>query len=763
MAISSEYHSYNYIKRELESLGWNIHNPTRRADGQVYTQNECLQNETIKSIFRGNERPENIILVKDRRFWIIEAKPLHNNLEKAIEEAEYYAERLNKDEILAPIISAVVGNDEDTYLVQNFYFKNNKWLPIFANNKELTGLLSPDIARYLIDNNTNNINDFNLPDEVYYNKAKKINEILHIGSINKNYRARVMAAILLALSEGTPLNLDSSASLLIKEINARVEEVLSKNNKKDFVRNIQINEPPTPDNHIKFRKALVDTIQELKGINIRSAMNSGTDILGRFYEIFLKYGNGAKEIGIVLTPRHITKFAAEVLSICDDDIVFDPACGTGGFLVAAFDHVRKQCTPRQLDTFKENNIYGIEQEPDVMALALVNMIFRGDGKNNMMEGNCFFKSIEKKATVVLMNPPFALRKDDEKENRFVDRALEQMKDGGLMFVILPSTIMFKGQVLKAWRDKLLRNNTLKAVIKLPEDLFYPIGVHTSAVIIQKGVPHAKDGDVFWGYLDDGFAKKKGAMKKIQSGNIDIMLSAIKDFIAGSTKIHKSIARQYQLSPIQFDKDLECAPEYYLKENSHTEEEIAGAMDEVFMSLFNFLINSPYRDKTQKNIGFKIKKPKENDFDILFGIINAQSSNIEDYSFGEIPFVTSTELNNGVEKYIDPDENSLIIKEPCITISSFGYATVQLIPFVGRSHGAIIILKPKTEMGLTELLYYAAQLNLQRWRFSYGRWVTKKRLLKLEIQHIAKFSLPLEEHYLGMVKEKFVDTNRLIFI
>lgn len=762
MAISSEYHSYTYIKNELETLGWNVHNPTRRADGQVYTQNECLQNEVIKSAFNSKEKPENVIIVKNNKFWIVEAKPLHVDLSKAVKEVKEYAEKLNKKEILAPLITAVAGNDEDTYIVKNYFLKNGVWLEIYANEKELTGLLSPDIARYLIDNETNKIEDFTLPDNIYYTKAKKINEILHIGSINKNYRARVMAAILLALSEGTPLNLDSSANILIKEINARVEEVLIKHNKKEFSRNIQINEPPTPDNHIKFRKALIDTIQELKGINIRSAMNSGTDILGRFYEIFLKYGNGAKEIGIVLTPRHITKFAVEALSVTNTDVVFDPACGTGGFLVAAFDYVRKESTLKQLNTFKENHIYGIEQEADVMALALVNMIFRGDGKNNIIEGNCFVKSIDKLATKVLMNPPFALKKDDEKEYRFINRALEQMKIGGLMFVIIPGTIMFKGQKLKAWREKILKENTLKAVIKFPDDLFYPVAVNTSAVIIQKGVQHDIKNNVFWGYLNDGFVKKKGIMKKVKEGNTSILLSALKDFLSNSKKIKNSLAKQYQLAPIQFDKDLECAPEYYLKEDTHTEKEVLQAMDNIFLNSFNFLLNSPHTNKITKELDFTVQKKQENNFDVLFNIINAQSSNIEDYSYGETPFVTSTELNNGVEKYIEPDENSLIIHEPCITVSSFGYATVQLMSFVGRSHGAIIILKPKTQMGLIELFYYAGQLNLQRWRFSYGRWVTKKRLLKLEIQPMAEFNLPLKEHYQKLIQDRINNSKTFIF-
>src|SRR3989344_6659570 len=109
MAISSEFHAYTYIKNELTALGWNVFNPTRRADGEVYTQNECLQNPIIKQFFTG-ERPENIIIVRDKKFWIIEAKPLHKDLDKAVKEAKEYADKLNKDCIYAPICTAVAGN-----------------------------------------------------------------------------------------------------------------------------------------------------------------------------------------------------------------------------------------------------------------------------------------------------------------------------------------------------------------------------------------------------------------------------------------------------------------------------------------------------------------------------------------------------------------------------------------------------------------------------------------------------------------------------
>lgn len=757
MAISSEFHAYTYIKNELSSLGWNVFNPTRRADGEVYTQNECLQNSLIKESFVG-DKPENVVIVRDKKFWVIEAKPLHKDIDQAVNEVKGYAEKLNRNHIHAPLITAVAGNDEDTYFVKTFYLHKGDWKLVEANGKIMTGLLSKDTARYFIDNDTYKTEEFNLPDDLYYSKAKNINEILHIGSINKNNRARVISALLLAMIEDTPLNLDNTAYILIQEINARVEKVLSDHGKRDFARFVQIITPPTPDNHIKFRKAIIDTIQELQGLSIKSAMNSGTDILGRFYEVFLKYGNGAKEIGIVLTPRHITKFGVEVLGVNRSDIIFDPACGTGGFLVSAFDYVKKQSNQKQIDEFKVKSIYGIEQEPEVMALALVNMIFRGDGKNNIIEGNCLVKKIPVLATKVLMNPPFALKKDDEKEYRFIDNALEQMEDNGLMFVIIPSTIMFKGRQLKTWREKLLSNNTLEAVIKLPEDLFYPVGVHTSAVILRKGIPHSKDQDVFWGNLTDGYMKKKGVMKLLKTGNIDIVRTAVKDFLNNSSALKKSVPFTYTLAPILFDNDLECAPEYYLEEGEHTKEQIIKGMRNVLMGLFNYLMNSPSIKET-------INGPKEInselEFEKIFNIVNAKSSNIEDYAIGDTPFVTSTELNNGVEKYIDPDEGSLIFDVPCIALSSFGFATVQIPPFVARSHGAVIVLKPKKVMALNELSYYASQINLQKWRFSYGRWVTKKRLLKLKIKPVRDFPIPSMDSFIKDFDSKYRITQSVL--
>src|SRR5205823_11826640 len=116
---------------------------------------------------------------------------------------------------------------------------------------------------------------------------------------NKDQRARTMAALLLSVIEEPP-NLDTGLQVLIGEINARSRNELTKNGKPEFAPFVKILAPTSTTNHVKFKTALVKTIQELQNLNIRSAMNSSTDVLGQFYEVFLNYGNGAKEIGIVL-------------------------------------------------------------------------------------------------------------------------------------------------------------------------------------------------------------------------------------------------------------------------------------------------------------------------------------------------------------------------------------------------------------------------------------------------------------------------------
>jgi hypothetical protein len=431
MVHETEVHAYAYILKELtEKKGW--------KKEQIYTQNECQNNKFIKAQL-DKETPENIVQINPSQHYVIESKSRRIMLKQAVKEArEDYADKINKSKIIqAVFITGVAGNDKEGYIASSEYLHNGKWEKIKENGIELTGLLSRKQIDEILKQNNPNLVEVEISDQEFLKSAEEINGLLHEGGINKDYRARVMSAVLLALAEGTEIDLSTEPIILIEAINLRAELILKKNGKPEFARFVKIDLPSSEDNHVKFKQAIVLTIQELLALNIRSAMTSGKDVLGKFYEVFLKYGNGAKEIGIVLTPRHITKFAAEVLNITVDDFVYDPTCGTGGFLVAAYDEVKRKTEAEKFKVFKKCGLYGIEQQDPVVALAIVNMIFRGDGKTNIIEGNCFAKwlnattskegnpcaeyiSENKKdrippVTRVLMNPPFPNLKTDDKE------------------------------------------------------------------------------------------------------------------------------------------------------------------------------------------------------------------------------------------------------------------------------------------------------------------------------------------------------------
>lgn len=619
----SEFTSYIYIKKELNDIGWNTRNPVRNSNGEVYTQQECLDNIEIQKQL-GKEKPEYVVKISEDKYYVIEAKAKIEDLEKAYEEAKIYARKINQNDIIcAPIISGVAGNDEDGYLVKSAYLENQDYKPINYHGREITSLVSKDLAQQLLLNNSASIPELKVDEKSLLKVAEKINEILHTASINKDERAAVMSTILLSMIDDTQPNYNASPTVFVKDINNRAENVLLTNNKREFFKHIEIKLPSTDEAQKKYKKALVSTMFLLKKINIKAAMNSGSDVLGQFYEVFLKYGNGAKDIGIVLTPRHITKYAASILNVTHKDIIYDPTCGTGGFLVSAYDYVRNTATDDQLEDFRKHKIFGIEQQPKVAALAIVNMIFRGDGKNNIIDNDCLSRSLvsvqlngensaeyapkkdsdgKKPITKVLMNPPFALKDSDEKEYKFVQHALEQMEDGGLLFSVLPLSVMLKGGGYKTWReDQLLKNNTLLAVITFPEDLFYPVGVNACGIFVKKGFKHPPKQNVLWAkILNDGYLKSKG--KRLPGdrvpNNLEEIEQKLSTFVVNQKISIENVPKFIKACPINFeDSSLELTPEVYLDSDVPSIEELSDNMDGMLREYVAFLI----RNKKENDI------------------------------------------------------------------------------------------------------------------------------------------------------------------
>ena len=611
---ATEVDAYIFIKENLKSLGWDTRNPERAPAGQVWTQNECLGNREIKRLL-GLKRPENIVKVSEKVLWVIEAKRSRKKLEAALSDAYRRAEILNQSErFQVKFVSGVAGNSIDGFVIQTDFLESGGFRPITWNGIAVTGLLGPSDLQLVLDQASATVENPILDDKVFLSRATTINEILHLGAVNPHQRAGVMAALLLAMLSDTGPNVEErSPTILINDINARVQSVLTKQGKAEFYEFIKIALPATADNHVKFRQALIDTIQELNSLNIKSAMNSGEDWLGAFYEVFLKYASWAQDLGIVLTPRHLTQWAAEVVDVRSDDIVYDPTCGTGGFLVAAFDQVKRRSNARQISRFKQHCLFGIEQETGVAALAVVNMIFRGDGKNNIKEGNCFAQFVEHHSnkgintakfarkqsqtppiTKVLMNPPFSLKGATDKEYKFVDQALAQMEDGGLLFAVLPYPAMCKPKGYDTWRrTALLPRHTLLAVVSFPIDIFYPIGVTTVGVFITKGIPHPPEQKVLWvRAVGDGFlkSKRKRLPHPRASNELSEAIPTLKAFLRDPTHPVENVLQFYKAAPIDpGDRQVELVPEVYLDQSKPTAHELFGLIEENLRNLLAYLV------------------------------------------------------------------------------------------------------------------------------------------------------------------------------
>ncbi|HBX53087.1 MAG: hypothetical protein A2275_02560 [Bacteroidetes bacterium RIFOXYA12_FULL_35_11] len=606
MARNSEFSSYTFIKNDLVQLEWNTKNPNRDPNGQVYTQQECLDHPEI-GIQLGKQRPEFVVKIKENKFWVIEAKGKHKELDKAFDEAIDYAIQINKsDSINAFIVSGVAGNDIDGYLIKSAIV-NRKGVPILItyNDNSITGLLSPEQAKYLVDNSTHRLNELITDEKLLLSIAEDINEELHKASINKDKRATVMSSILLAMISDTLPNFDASPSVFIQDINNRAEDVLIEHSKREFAEQIELTLPKEDGAKAKFKQALIKVFFSLRKINVKAAMNGGQDLLGKFYEVFLKYGNGAKDIGIVLTPRHITKFACSIIDVNENDLVYDPACGTGGFLVAAYDKVRNE-NPQNLTHFKKHKIFGVEQQANVATLAIVNMIFRGDGKNNIINNDCFAINLNRKIrngdlsaeyiktkadrppiTKVLMNPPFALPKEVEKEYKFIDHALSQMAINGLLFAILPISNMYASGNYFDWRKKMLEKNTLLSVASFTNELFYPqASVEPVIIVIKKGVPHSPKSKISWIKItNDGYKKLK--KKRLPTGDtteIDNVERTLKNFILNGT-MSKEIKGILQFKAIlNSDINLELIPSNYLDNPVISPDQITKGMKKVFSEI-----------------------------------------------------------------------------------------------------------------------------------------------------------------------------------
>ncbi len=245
------------------------------------------------------------------------------------------------------------------------------------------------------------------------------------------------------------------------------------------------------------------------------------DVVGQFYGEFLKYTGGDKKaLGIVLTPRHVTELFALLANVNKSSKVLDICAGTGGFLISAMHRMFKSAlTIADKDAIKSNGLVGVEQQPNMFALAASNMILRGDGKANLYQGSCFDDAITKavkvhQCDVGMINPPYSQSDTDLHELKFIKHMLDCLQSGGTGIAIVPMGCAISANAL---RTEILKEHTLEAVMSMSDQLFYPVGTVTCIMVFTAHKPHAISNRKTWfGYWkEDGFVKTKN------KGRIDL--------------------------------------------------------------------------------------------------------------------------------------------------------------------------------------------------------------------------------------------------
>ena len=373
---------------------------------------------------------------------------------------------------------------------------------IFKDNIEVTGLSNVlQDKSYYIELFTKNTID----KQRIYNLTKRINDCLHteFGIKNLYHRMIFTACALVAKRYGAMLIKDMSFSLMknsiLSTLNKSLEESRKQNLKLDLLTEVYAE---IKMNNTTNQEAINNFIVWVSEISecVNSDYWNGEDVMGIFFNEFNRY-KGKSESGQVFTPDHITSFMYRLIGVNQNDKVLDAACGSGAFLVKAMCNMMKEAggvKTKKAGQIKESQLFGIEFDREIFALACANMLIHKDGKTNLehldsrtLEACDWIKS--KKITKVLMNPPF--------ETKYgcltiVDNVLKNVPQNTKCAFILPDKKLEKDSRGK----KLLKHSTLEKIIKLPEKVFSE-GVTTSIFIFQAGVPQ-NNKEIFACYIED---------------------------------------------------------------------------------------------------------------------------------------------------------------------------------------------------------------------------------------------------------------------
>jgi hypothetical protein len=401
------------------------------------------------------------------------------------------------------------------------------------------------------------IKEFN--EEKAISAATELNVILDGAGVNTTTRALLVSGLLLALRDKTFQttyeNKEISSKALQDNLHTAIERVVDGEDIQDSFKkkvlkdkfNDSFNQQDLLDKNAEKLRLVLEKLHT----TVYPCMNGeySIDIIGKFYHEFLSYAPNSQNNGIKLTPSQITSLFCELVDLKVTDTILDPCLGTGGFLIAAMNKLYQladnldedginnffssklendDITQKQINRIKSDNkslygnhcltitdvkqfirknqLVGCEADNIMYTLGCSNMILRGDGKSNILLGDCFKRDTELKgyeATVGMMNPPYS--GSAYSILQFVELLCRCVKPTNRVAVIVPTSAAHSDDNLDM-RNNILKNNTLLGVMSMSLELFKGIADTIPCIMIFKaGVPHDFSKNVYFGnWKEDGY-------------------------------------------------------------------------------------------------------------------------------------------------------------------------------------------------------------------------------------------------------------------
>ena len=408
----------------------------------------------------------------------------------------------------------------------------------------------------------------------------------------------------------------------------------------------------------------------------------------------------------------------------------------------------------------------------MFVLAITNMILIGDGKTNFVNEDSFKNSkFKNKATIGFINPPYSKKKDKYKEFDFVERIIDMLnknKTTELIAIIPLSIISKKDPKFKNARNKILRQHTLKAVISMPDDLFYPVAsINTAIVILKPNVPHNSSKKVWMARLkDDGFVKLKhqGRVDKYKRWNI------IKKELIDFYKNKEIDNSKFKYIKVKIDQDDDWTPEAYVETDffnidsrifkNKIKDQIVYRIRNDFDLLNDFektkksyslgLYETEWKEFNYKDV-FNLKEDKKNSF-----TIKRIEKRIVEENPGEIPYVSASEIFHGITAYTSLKDNLCLA--PKITLNnsgSVGKSFYHEKNFVGTDSIYAFSIKNEKELDVYVGIFLTTIIELEKYRYNFGRAFRSYRLLKqkmrLPINNKNKINFDFMRRYIKQFK------------